>query len=508
GRTINDLYFMLSVRELALSPWSLALGVLLGLGMTVVAAFSPAVEATGTPPRAALSRAALELGVRRQLPRVAMVGLVLALLGLALLVTGAGLVAAFAGLFLLMIGWALMVPVMMRLLLHLLLPLLGRFAGLSGRMAGRGVEAGLSRTSVAAAALMIAVSAVGGVGTMVDSFRYTFSQWLDATLRADVYVSVPGSGQVQPDAVTALQDTEGVETWSTARYGRVGSGEQRHRLRVFHLPPEGKRAFRLQSGNGEEVWAAFREEDVVLVTEPFAWHQRVAVGDRLPLRTPDGERDFRVIGVIYDYSTSEGAVVMSRQTYDRWWDDPVVNSVALYGVEGSETEALIRRLRENAGAVQPLRYQSNAELRRLSLDIFDQTFTITQVLRLLAILVAGVGVLSALMALALERAREYAALRAVGFTPAQIWTLVLGQNALVGGIAGLLALPLGMGLAAALVLVINQRSFGWSMQMAFPPEVLGQAFLLSLAAALVAGLYPAWRMAKTPPALALREEAA
>ncbi len=508
GRTINDLYFMLSVRELTLSPWSLGKGVLLGLGMTAVAAFSPALEATGTPPRAALSRVALELGVRRHIPRVAVAGVVLLVAGAVLLASGQGLLPAFAGLFLLMIGWALMVPMLMRLLLGLFQPLLGRLAGLPGRMAARGVEAGLSRTSVAAAALMIAVSAVVGVGTMVDSFRYTFSQWLDATLRADVYVSVPGNGQVQPEAVQALRETQGVDTWSTARYGRVGSGELRHRLRVFELPPEGEQAFRFRSGNGEQAWAAFRERDAVLVTEPFAWHQQVAVGDTLSLHTPDGERDFTVEGVIYDYSTSEGAVVMSRETYDRWWDDAVVNSVALYGEPGTDTEALVRRLRDNAGAVQPLRYRSNVELRRLSLEVFDQTFTITQVLRLLAILVAVVGVLSALLALVLERAREYAALRATGFTPAQIWTLVLGQNALVGGIAGLLALPLGMGLATALVLVINQRSFGWSMQMAFSPGVMVQALLLALAAALIAGLYPAWRMARTPPALALREEAA
>ncbi|MCC5858533.1 MAG: FtsX-like permease family protein [Ectothiorhodospiraceae bacterium] len=508
GRTINDLYFMLSISELSLSPWSLGKGLVLGLGMTVIAALRPAAEATATPPRAALSRAVLEQGVGRRVPVAALAGILMACGGGLLVVVLDGLMPAFAGLFLVILGWALVVPLAMRWLLRGLVRPLGRLAGLSGRMAARGVDAGLSRTGVAAAALTVAVAAVVGVGTMVDSFRHTFAAWLDATLRADVYVSVPGNAPLRPEAVDALIATEGVAYWSSARYGRVASGEQRHRLRVFRLPPEAETAFRFRAGVPGEAWNAFREEEVVFLTEPFAYHQALTVGDALPLATPRGERTFRVAAVVYDYSTSEGAIMMSRETYDRFWDDPVVNSLGLYAPPGTDGDALIQRLRSNAGELQPLRYRSNAELRRLSLQVFDQTFTITQVLRLLAMLVAVVGVLSALMALALERAREYAMMRATGFTPGQIQGLILGQNALVGGIAGLLALPLGLVLSAALILVINQRSFGWTMQVQVSGDVLVQAVALSLMAAVVSGLYPAWRMGRTPPGLALREESA
>jgi putative ABC transport system permease protein len=77
---------------------------------------------------------------------------------------------------------------------------------------------------------------------------------------------------------------------------------------------------------------------------------------------------------------------------------------------------------------------------------------------------------------------------------------------LLGLLAGLFAMPLGIGLAAILVYVINQRSFGWTLQLAVTPGVLGQAMLLAMVAAALAGLYPAWRMARANPALALREE--
>ncbi|MEX0871895.1 MAG: FtsX-like permease family protein, partial [Aquisalimonadaceae bacterium] len=502
SRTINDLYFVLSVRELVIAPRSLLIAATLGMGMTVISALAPAREATTTPPRSALSRASLEAAMRRRLPWLALAGAAVIGVGMLLLLSSGGLLMAFGGMFLLIIGSALLVPGLMVLFMRGLGPVMGRLAGLPGRMAARGVEAGLSRTSVATAALMVAVSAVIGVGVMVDSFRSTFSLWLDATLQADVYVSVPNDGSLKPEVVDMLRELDGVRASGTARFTRVAAGDQRYRLRVFDLGGRPEGTFRFAQGGGGRAWEAFADDDAVFVTEPFAHRRDLAPGDILTLQTVRGERRFDVAGVIYDYGSSEGAVVMSRALYERYWDDPVVNSVSLHAVDGVAAEALIARAGAVLAGVQAVRFQSNQDIRRLSLQIFDQTFTITQVLRLLAMLVAVVGVLSALLALALERAREFAVLRAMGLTPMQLWALVTVQNGLVGLVAGLLAIPLGLALAATLILVINQRSFGWSMQVFVPPETLVQAVALAVLAAVIAGLYPAWRMARTPPALA------
>jgi putative ABC transport system permease protein len=137
--------------------------------------------------------------------------------------------------------------------------------------------------------------------------------------------------------------------------------------------------------------------------------------------------------------------------------------------------------------------------------IFDRTFTITTVLRLLAIVVAFIGVLSALMALQLEREREFGVLRATGMTPGQVGRYVTMQTGVMGFVAGLLSIPLGLALAYVLIFVINKRSFGWTLQLEVAPAILGQALLLGLAAALLAGAYPAWKMAQSNPSNALRE---
>jgi putative ABC transport system permease protein len=121
--------------------------------------------------------------------------------------------------------------------------------------------------------------------------------------------------------------------------------------------------------------------------------------------------------------------------------------------------------------------------------------------------VSFIGVFSALLALQLERRRELALLRALGLLPAELWRLVMTQTALMGAMSGVLSLPLGWVLAVALVRVINLRSFGWTVALSVDPGLLAEAAGVALVAALLAGIYPALRMARTPPALALREEA-
>ena len=214
----------------------------------------------------------------------------------------------------------------------------------------------------------------------------------------------------------------------------------------------------------------------------------------------------RVAGVFYDYGSSSGVVVMSRRTYDRYWDDRRISSLALDLVPGADPAAVMAAVRARAVGSQDVVVRSNRALREASLLIFDRTFAITGVLRTLTVAVAFIGMLAALMALGLERAREIGVLRTLGLTPRQVWVLVTAQTGLMGLLAGVLAVPGGLLLAWVLVFVVNRRSFGWTMPLELSPLILLQGVALSVLAAVLAGLYPAWKMATALPADAVRDE--
>ena len=190
---------------------------------------------------------------------------------------------------------------------------------------------------------------------------------------------------------------------------------------------------------------------------------------------------FPVAGVFVDYGSDQGVVMVSRRTYDAYWDDRGVSSLGVVVAPGADVSAMIEILRARAGAEQDLLIRSNRALREASLEIFDRTFAITAVLRVLATAIAVIGVLSALMALQLERARELGVLRAQGLTPREVWRLTLAETGLLGAIAGVLAVPVGIGLALVLIHVINRRAFGWSIEAVIPMDVLLQAVGLAVA---------------------------
>jgi putative ABC transport system permease protein len=511
-RTINDLYFVLSVRDVALDPLVLAKGVLLGVGATLAAALAPAFEATGAPPRVVMSRGALETGARRLVPRATWLGLALLAAGALILALPGGIAGGFAGLFVLMIGAALVAPAAALGLLRLLHPPAVAAFGTLGRLASRGIVAAFSRTSVAIAALMIAVSAAIGVGIMIASFREAVVSWLEGTLRADVYVSAPSLVGNRPDAalepalVARLAAAPGVARVGTSRGVLVPGPGGVVQVVALDVDPARPPGWRFREGSADGVWRPGGAGDTVIVSEPYANRHRARVGDAVRLRTDRGDRDFRVGGVFYDYGSSAGVVVMSRRTYDRLWDDRKVSGVAIEAAPGADLGALMADLRGRVAGDQEIVVRSNRALREASLQIFDRTFAITGVLRTLTVAVAFIGMLAALMALQLERAREIAVFRTLGLTPRQVWGLVTAETGLMGLLAGLLAVPGGLMLAGILVFVINRRSFGWTMPIDPSPAILLQGVALAVLAAVLAGLYPAWKMARALPADALRDE--
>ncbi|ULX57865.1 ABC transporter permease [Ectothiorhodosinus mongolicus] len=513
-RTIRDLYFVLSVTEAPLTTVLVLKGLLLGLGVTLLAALSPALEAARVSPADALRRSHLESSAGRLLPWLSLAGLLMIVVGAVMVVMPSqSLLLGFVALFLLILGGAFWVPSLLSLASRSLGQSLGNWLDAVSRVAIRGVRAGISRTGLAVAALTVAVAATIGVGIMVASFRMTVDVWLGQTLQSDIYLSAPGrsglgaSPRLPEGLFDAVLGLPAMAEVSAAQ--RVPVQSSAGTVELMAVTPAERTAmgyhYRSQSMDARSIWQVMQQQPAVTISEPLAWRTDLRVGDALTLRTDQGLVDFEILGVFQEYGSDRGLVTMHRQQYDRWWADGSIASLGLYLHEGVAVAEAMDALRQLlSGWDAEVLVTSSGEIRELSMEIFDRTFAITHILRLLTVGVAFVGIFSALTALQMEQVRENALLRATGMTPWQLGRMVVSQSLVLGLVAAVAAIPLGVMMSVVLIEVINQRSFGWSMQTLISARVLWEGALLAFAAALLAGLYPGYRMARTSPALHLR----
>ncbi|HSJ86633.1 MAG TPA: FtsX-like permease family protein [Anaerolineales bacterium] len=513
-QTINDLFFVVNVRGIQVPTSSLVKGGRAGLFASLLAAAPPAWEAASVPPRLALSRAGLESKVGSVIQRVAGAGVLVTIIGaLILVVPTRNLVVSFTGTTAVVIGLAALTPLVTVTFMRILGRPLGRWFGFLGRLAPRNVIRSQSRTAVAVAALMIAVSVTIGVQVMITSFRSTVTLWLEQTMRGDVYVSTQGisstrlEAPLDPGVVNAIQAYPKKQSSVAVRVITTESKNGPVEVVATSMArPLDPRLFLAVQGNPQQAWKMVTE-GAVLLSEPLANRLGISTGGgTITLLTPDGWHSFPIAGIYADYASTRGTVRMSLDVYRRLWKDNRLNGLVLFLPSNADVDTVTNDLRGQLAGFPNVQVNPSAVLRREALVVFDRTFAITTAMQFITTIVAFIGVLSSLLALQLEKAREAGILRSLGLTVAEMRRLTLWETGLLGASAGLLALPTGYILAWILIFIINQRSFGWTLHMQVEPAPFLQAFLLSLGAALLAALYPAWRLGRIQVAEALRGE--
>jgi putative ABC transport system permease protein len=513
-QTINDLFFVTTVRDIPIPVVSLVKGNLLGIVATTVTAAFPAWEAASVSPRAALSRSGLESKAKKIVGQVGLVGTLVILFGVGILfIPTENLVISFSGTFAIVIGLAMLTPSVTIWLMTSVAHLTQWIWGALGRMAPREVVNSISRTSIAVAALMVAVAVTIGVSLMIDSFRTTVVTWLDQILHGDIYISVPSATISQPnypldpEVIPILENQEGVARVDLLQTAVVDSPQGPIQVSANNNPNDGlEQLYRSAEVPPTEMRDAM-QQGYILISEPLANRLDLPThGANLALYTNRGLQSFPVAGIYYDYSSTQGNAIFSLDTYRRFWDDERIASAALILEPDTNPETVTRDLQTRLAPIQSLLVRPNQAIRTETLEIFDRTFAITGALQLMTTLVAFIGVLSAMMSLQLDKERQLGILRAIGLTARQLWTLVILETGLMGAVAGLFAMPTGYILALILIYIINRRSFGWTLQMQVDPGPFLLAFLIAVVASLLAGLYPARRILQRNTADAIRFE--
>jgi len=513
-RTVNDLYFVLHIEQVWLDTRQFVLLVLLGVSTSIIAATASAFEAASVSPLQANLRSRLESRVRGWLALVAGIGLALLVTGLILAVTPSrSLLPGFAAMMLFILGYGLATPWAVNHLAGLLESGAHKLHPVIVMVTGS-IRQNISRTGLAIAALTIALAATLAVDIMIGSFRHSVNQWLSTTLQSDIYITLPATARattqntVNIDLINAVHALPFVDDVSSARSIHVEATGGRIEILALEPHQRSKRGFQMLQGDINEVWPAFLQGQGLLITEPLANRLGLGPGDNLSLFTDQrGFRPFSILGVYRDYGSSYGRLTLSMMLYRQHWQDQGISSIGINLRDPADMSTALSALRSRLQQEQvQWLIRANQDIRERSLAVFDRTFQVTRVLRLLVVAVAFIGVFSALLALQLEKSREYAVLRALGMTPAQNAGLVMGQTLLMGLLAGLLALPSGWIMSEILIQVINLRSFGWSMGRWLPTRAIPETLMLAVSSAALAGIYPMWAMSRRTIANQLRDE--
>ena len=382
-----------------------------------------------------------------------------------------------------------------------------------GLLAGRSLTASLSRTAVVVAALATAIAMMASVGIMVASFRETVALWLDTQLRADLYVRPAGPSSagdyppLPPEVPSILASAPGVAAVDIFHALPLSFRGERATLGAGNMDIV-RRYGRLRFLPGEDRDAILRSlanQDRAIASEPFANKHHVRAGDRLAVPIGDHTVTLTIAGIYYDYSSSQGYLILDRGTLLKYLPGQPATNAAVYLAPGADREGVLRDLQLRTASLG-IAVAPNQTLRRSAIEIFDRTFAITWALEAVAIVVAMLGAANSLLALVLDRRRELGLLRYLGASQAQVRGTILTEAAFLGLLALLLGLALGFALSLLLVFVVNKQSFGWTIQFHPPWALLGAALLLVWCVTVLAGLYPARVAARLNPIDVVHEE--
>jgi putative ABC transport system permease protein len=176
----------------------------------------------------------------------------------------------------------------------------------------------------------------------------------------------------------------------------------------------------------------------------------------------------RVLGVWRDYARQFGAITIDAADYRRLTGDTRINDLALWLTPGTEPATVQDALRALLPDPTMLDFASSAELRKLSLRIFDRSFAVTYYLQAVAIAIGLIGIAASLSAQVLARRKEFGLLSHLGLTRGQIIGVVAGEGAAWVAAGTLVGLLLGLAVSVVLVDVVNPQSFHWTMDMVIP----------------------------------------
>lgn len=496
-KTITSMYSTISISGHVLSAGDMLLALCLGLFVSFVASAVPALDAAGTRPNESSREGTGETKQKRRSPYYLWAGLFLLVLGCAVAYVDYRSMPfdfpflAYAGILFILLGFTVLAPSYLSLLLAVFNKPLGRLFGPAGIIALGDMQGSIYRFSVALMSVAVSSALIISLFTLIYSFRGSLMVWIQKNISADVYVK-PAACRANfcyfplSDGLVSM-----VETYPGIAFV--------DRFRTLQIDFRGRK---IVAGFGErdELLQSVRREGAALrkkqqerqigVSSYLGTRYGLKAGDSIELVTPAGRVPFVISNIFSSYSTASGFVYLDRHWLKEYWGLDDATQLALYLDKGVDIDRFIRRLGDEVQPRFSVEIMNNRELRDRVLAIFDRTFAITYAVELISIVVSLMGVINTLLALVLERKREISIMRYLGAD----WSLLRRMLVLSAGIVGTAGIVLGAVIGPAMSIifieVVNKISFGWEIHFRLPVLYLSFLCLGLFLTSLVAGLIP------------------
>ena len=495
--SLRGLYGAEVAGQLNLSPWWWLAGLGVSLLGALLAGASSLWRAARLPLLALANAQAWHQAHGRWLRRqgwVASAALLIALLALWL---GDSLAAGFVLMAALLLGAALALPVLLN---GLLKAVLGRSRSVLGQWFLADCRQQLPALSLALMALLLALAANIGAGSMTSGFRQTFTHWLEQRLTAELYLNPQNPQQAeqlnawltrQPlvqAVLPAWQVSVQLQGWPAEVFGVVDNPTYRQHWPLLEA--------------ADAPWDRLLQDDSLMLSEQLARRLKVQLGDTVSIPTPQGSWAPKIVGIYADYGNPKGHLLVNAQHLLAHW--PTLSPARFnLRVAPADVPPLIREVQREF-ALEDSRIVDQQQLKGWSSQVFERTFAATAALNSLTLGVAGVALFISLLTQSQSRLGQLAPLWALGVTRRQLMLLNLGQTWLLAVLTLILALPLGLLLAWCLDAVINVQAFGWRLPLQVFPGQLAQLLGLAMLATLLASAWPLWQLYRSRPADLLR----
>ena len=503
--TINYQFFSSSPNSIALDITIIYQALILGISGSIVSVLIPAWSASRIQPRELIDIYGKYSTYNNYHMVLFFLGLVLCSIGyLITLAPITNLIIGFIAMFLVIVGLSLTVPTTTQIVLLIISSILEKI----GRptivtLSVETIKNSLNTIAICIAALSVSIAMTIGIGCMIQSFRATVEEWLNQSLVADIYIA--------PPTLSFGQDLKGIDDEFIKYVSDIPEIEYISQLGSFEIFKDGyllnlivvdsaekifDEVIQLKEGEKKDIWNDFVQTDSILISEPLAFQKNIQINDTFDILTDTGLKSFTVRGIYYDYSSTSGIAMVSKQVYDNYWNNSKVTSLALYLNDSQNSEVVFNKLLDRFDTDWDLQIISSKKLNNASMEIFDKTFEITFVLRSISLIVAFIGILGAISAIILSRAREFSILKSIGFTNNQLRTIIGNQTFIIGVISGLISIPLGIIITNLLIQIINKQSFGWSIPMQLLPSVFVEGIMVAILSSVLASIYPSIKISR------------